>query len=128
MSLERSDLVTIVENVSAEDSPADVDIATLASRLEALETATVALTAEPELARLLQLIVDLVRPLVGAEYAALGTLGDDGMIEEFITSGMSDETRFAIGPLPRGHGLLGLLIEEDRTIRVHDVMAGDRRA
>src|SRR3954469_4415449 len=104
------------------------EVATLASRLEALETATVALTAEPALDRLLQLIVDLVRPLVGAKYAALGTVGEHGLIEEFITSGISAETRRAIGPLPEGHGLLGLLIEEDRTIRVHDVMADDRRA
>src|SRR3954471_15979279 len=104
------------------------DIATLESRLAALETATIALTAEPALERLLQLIVDLVRPLVGARYAALGTLGDDGMIEEFITSGISPETRRAIGPLPRGHGLLGLLIEQNRTIRVHDVMADEHRS
>ena len=74
------------------------------------------------------MIVDLVRPLAGARYAALGTLGDDGMISEFITSGISSDTRLAIGPLPRGHGLLGLLIEENRTIRVHDVMADDHRA
>jgi signal transduction histidine kinase len=104
------------------------DLATLASRLEALETATIALTAEPALDRLLQLIVDLVRPLVGARYAALGTLGEHGTIEEFITSGISAETRRDIGPLPEGHGLLGLLITENRTIRVHDVMADERRA
>lgn len=104
------------------------DLATLESRLAALEAATIALTSEPALERLLQLIVDLVRPLVGATYAALGTLGDDGMIEDFITSGMPDETRRGIGPLPRGHGLLGLLIRENRTIRVHDVMADERRS
>src|SRR4051812_9270787 len=128
MALDGSHLVTINGDESGDGNPSVVDAATLASRLEGLETAAIGLTAEPELERLLQLIVDLVRPLVGARYAALGTLGDDGMIEEFITSGMSDQTRIAIGPLPRGHGLLGLLIEEDRTIRVHDVMADDRRA
>ncbi len=111
-----------------ETAIAVANVATLESRLEALETATIALTSEPELERLLQLIVDLVRPLAGARYAALGTLGDDGMISEFITSGISSDTRLAIGPLPRGHGLLGLLIEQNRTIRVHDVMADDRRA
>jgi signal transduction histidine kinase len=122
------ELETADTNRPAEPTAIARDIATLESRLAALETATVALTAEPELSRLLQLIVDLVKPLVGARYAALGTLGDDGAIEEFITSGISDETRLQIGPLPRGHGLLGLLISEDRTIRVHDVMADDRRA
>ncbi len=41
----------------------------------------------------LQLIVDRVRPLVGARYAALGTVGADGMIERFITSGITPEER-----------------------------------
>jgi signal transduction histidine kinase len=103
------------------------EIATLESRLAALETATIALTSEPSLDLLLQLIVDLVRPLVGARYAALGIVGSDGAIEQFITSGMSAETRRAIGPLPRGHGLLLELIRKSHTIRVHDVMADDRR-
>ena len=77
---------------------------------------------------LLQLIVDLVRPLVGAHYAALGIVGSDGYMERFVTSGMSDETRRMIGPLPEGHGLLGAIVTENRTIRVHDVMADVRRS
>ena len=103
-------------------------VATLELRLAALERATIALTAESSLDTLLQLIVDLVRPLAGAQYAALGIAGNDGYMERFVTSGMPDETRRSIGPLPEGHGLLGVIVTENRTIRVHDVMADDRRA
>jgi signal transduction histidine kinase len=69
----------------------------------------------------LQVIVDRVRPLVGAQYAALGINDLDGHIERFITSGMDDATRRAIGPLPEGHGLLGLIIRENRSFRIPDL-------
>lgn len=102
-------------------------VAALESRLDALETATVALASEPSLESLLQLIVDLVRPLVGARYAALGMASPHGVMEAFVTSGMSQEERLAIGPLPRGNGLLGVIVRESHAIRVHDVMADPRR-
>jgi two-component system, NarL family, sensor histidine kinase DevS len=75
----------------------------------------------------LQVVVDRVRPLVGAEYAALGIVDADGRIERFITSGMDDATRRAIGPLPEGHGLLGLIIRENRTFRIPDLNVDPRR-
>ena len=112
----------------ATKAPAQNAVADLESRLEALETATVALAAEPSLDRLLQLIVDLVRPVAGARYAAIGIVTTEGYLERFVTSGISDEVRQAIGPLPRGHGLLGLIVSENRTIRVHDAMVDTRRA
>ena len=49
------------------------------------------------------------------------------MIERFITSGMSRETRAAIGPLPRGHGFLGLIIKENRSFRIPDIAVDPRR-
>ncbi|MEA2623553.1 MAG: hypothetical protein QOH61_2463 [Chloroflexota bacterium] len=110
------------------EAPANHAVAALELRLTALETATIALTAEPSLERLLQLIVDLVRPIAGARYAAIGIAQPDGVLERFITSGISDDIRAAIGPLPRGHGLLGLIVRESGTIRVHDVMADPRRS
>lgn len=76
----------------------------------------------------LQIIVDGVRPLVGAEYAALGIVDAAGRIERFITSGMDDETRTRIGALPEGHGLLGLIIRENRTFRIPDINADPRRS
>ncbi len=75
----------------------------------------------------LQVIVDGVRPLVGAQYAALGIVDADGRIERFITSGMDDETRRQIGALPEGHGLLGLIIRENRSFRIADLNVDARR-
>ena len=99
-----------------------------AERFDALNAATAAITAEPTLNRVLQLIVDRVRPLVGAEYAALGIVGEHGMIERFITSGISEEDQRRIGHPPVGRGLLGIVFHENRPLRVPDVMADPRRA
>jgi signal transduction histidine kinase len=75
----------------------------------------------------LQVIVDRVRPLVGAQYAALGIVDDHGRIERFITSGMDDATRRSIGALPEGHGLLGLIIRENRAFRIPDINTDPHR-
>lgn len=75
----------------------------------------------------LQLIVDRVRPLVGAQYAALGIVDANGRIERFITSGLADEGRRRIGALPEGHGLLGLIIRENRSFRIPDLNKDPRR-
>jgi signal transduction histidine kinase len=75
----------------------------------------------------LQVIVDSVRPLVGAEYAALGIVDQHGRIERFITSGMDDATRRLLGPLPEGHGLLGLIIRENRSFRIPNLNLDSRR-
>jgi signal transduction histidine kinase len=75
----------------------------------------------------LQVIVDGVRPLVSAKYAALGIVDDAGRIERFITSGIDDEARRRIGPLPEGHGLLGLIIREKRSFRITDINTDPRR-
>jgi signal transduction histidine kinase len=92
-----------------------------AERLVALEAATRAIAGELDIDRVLGLIVDRVRELVGARFAALGIADGRGRIERFITSGISAETRAAIGPVPKGHGLLGLIIHEGQTIRAEDI-------
>lgn len=89
--------------------------------LIALDRATRAIAGELDLDRVLQLIVDSVRELVEAQYAALGIVDYDGRIERFLTSGMSAETREAIGPLPEGHGLLGTIIRDGVTLRIADI-------
>jgi len=72
----------------------------------------------------LELIVDRVRGLVGAKYAALGILAEDRLrIERFITSGISPEQRRLLGDPPQGHGLLGLIIKEGRSLRITDISA-----
>jgi len=92
-----------------------------AERLVALETATRTIAAELDIDRVLGLIVDRVRELVGANFAALGIADGRGRIERFITSGISAEGRAAIGNVPSGHGLLGLIIREGVTVRAEDI-------
>jgi signal transduction histidine kinase len=94
--------------------------------VDALSAATRAISGLLPLDEVLQVIVDQVRPLVGARYAALGILGSHGDIERFITSGIDRESRLAIGATPRGRGLLGLIIRENRSIRIPDIAADPR--
>lgn len=75
----------------------------------------------------LQLIADRARTLVDARYAALGIVGAKGRLERFITSGLDDAARARIGDLPEGHGLLGLIIQEGRSIIVDDIGQDPRR-
>jgi signal transduction histidine kinase len=98
-----------------------------AERLAALEAATRAIAAELDVDRVLQLIVDRVRELVGARYAALGIADARGRIERFITSGISPEGRAAIGGVPHGRGLLGLIIREGRTVRAREIAEHPQR-
>ena len=91
--------------------------------LYALDRATRAIAGELDLDRVLELIVEGVRELVGSHYAALGTVNPDGGIESFITSGISSEERARIGPLPRGHGLLGTIIRDGVSLRIPDIAA-----
>src|SRR3954470_923642 len=90
----------------------------LSETLVPLSDALADLAAERSLNRVLQRIVDLAREVVGARYAALGLADSAGRIYDFITSGLTPQERAAIGPLPRGHGLLGVLIREGRPVRI----------
>ena len=95
--------------------------------IDAFDIATRAIAGLKSVDDVLQVIVDQVRPLVGAQYAALGIVGADGVIERFITSGITQEQRAMIGDLPRGHGFLGLIIRENRPMRTADIAADPRR-
>ena len=94
-----------------------------AAALKAVDEAARAIAGLLDIEEALQLIVDRVRALVGARYAALGIVGPDDRIERFITSGMSHHQREAIGPLPRGRGLLGLIIRKARSYRIPNIAA-----
>jgi signal transduction histidine kinase len=92
-----------------------------ATALAALDEAARAITGVLGIEEALQLIVDRVRDLVDARYAALGIAGPSGTIERFITSGMDAATRGRIGDLPAGRGLLGLIIREARSYRIPSI-------
>jgi signal transduction histidine kinase len=94
-----------------------------AAALKAVDEAARAIAGLLDVEEALQLIVERVRTLVGARYAALGIVGQGDRIERFITSGMTSHEREAIGPLPRGRGLLGLIIREERSYRIPDIAA-----
>jgi signal transduction histidine kinase len=98
-----------------------------ARQLAALDVAVRGISAQRDLERVLQEIVDRVRDLADAEYAALGIVDEDGAIIRFITSGLSHEHRQRIGELPRGRGLLGLIIRENRTYRIPDIATHPER-
>lgn len=67
-------------------------------------------------------VLEVARELTGARYAALGVLDNDRHeLERFITHGIDEEERRAIGSLPRGRGVLGLLIEQPRPLRLTSV-------
>jgi signal transduction histidine kinase len=91
--------------------------------MRALDAAVRGISGVLDVEQVLQLIVDRVRELVAAQYAALGIVDEAGQITEFITSGITAEQRRAIGDLPRGRGLLGLIIRENRPYRVPHIAA-----
>jgi signal transduction histidine kinase len=91
------------------------------AEFEALVEATRAIAEVLDVEAVLRLIVESVRELVGAEYAALGIVDANGRIERFITVGVTTEERARIGAPPRGHGLLGLIIRERHSYRIPDI-------
>jgi signal transduction histidine kinase len=90
-------------------------------RKDMLLEAGLALASELSLPMVLQRIVDLAAQVADARYGALGVIGEGGELVEFITTGLSAKQRRAIGPLPRGRGILGLLIHERRSVRIQNI-------
>ena len=90
-------------------------------QLQALNAAGISLSAELSTDHVLEKIADLARVVAGARYAALGIFDGNGTVTDFITSGITPEQRAAIGPLPKGRGILGLLPREGRPIRLRDL-------
>jgi len=86
-----------------------------------LFSAVVAVAAGLELGATLRRIVQAAADLVDAEYGALGVLGPQGTVSEFVHVGIDAETAARIGPLPSGRGILGLLIEHPAPIRLEEL-------
>jgi signal transduction histidine kinase len=99
----------------------EADERRLSAQLEALLEASMAITAELAIDRVLQRIVDLARTLVGAKYAALGVPNPSGILDKFVTSGMTPEEVRAAGHAPVGKGLLGVLLREPKPIRLRQL-------
>ena len=121
------DLAARVAELALETARDRAEIDHANRRFAALDEAIRTMAGVLAVDRVLQVIVDRVRALTGARYAALGIHDQGGVIEQFITSGVSRPERARIGAPPRGHGLLGLIIRENRTIRLEDLMADPRR-
>ena len=91
-------------------------------RLRTLLETGIAISSELSLDGVLQRIVEAAARVTGARYAALGVIDRTGMaLEQFVTTGIDEETRAAIGQLPRGRGILGVLISDARTLRLHEL-------
>jgi signal transduction histidine kinase len=91
-------------------------------RLRALFAAGLAVTSELSLDALLHRLVEAAAELTGARYAALGVIdASGGELEQFVTHGIAADLRAEIGALPRGRGILGVLIREARPLRLHDL-------
>ncbi|MDQ2674943.1 MAG: GAF domain-containing protein, partial [Chloroflexota bacterium] len=101
-------------------------MASIHDRYERLLEAGLVLAADLSLPATLQRIVELAAGLTGARYGALGVLGRDGTISEFITTGVTEEERSAIGHIPVGRGILGVLIDDARPLRLHDIATDPR--
>lgn len=97
-------------------------------RLRVLVAAGIALSSELSLDALLQRIVETAAAITDARYAALGVIDRTGQgLERFLTTGIDAETHAAIGDLPRGRGILGVLIREAKPLRLHEI-ADDARS
>ena len=105
------------------------DVLAAQGRLRGLLRANALIAGDLSLPVVLRQIVGAARDLLGARYAALGVLGRDGELEQFVHAGMDDTVVAAIGDLPRGRGILGLLTREPVPIRLaalsaHSAAAG----
>ncbi|NUR09185.1 MAG: GAF domain-containing sensor histidine kinase [Nocardioidaceae bacterium] len=92
-------------------------------RLRLLLDAVVTIAADLSLDSVLSRIVEVAAELSGARYVALGVLGSgpERRLRAFVTYGVDADRRARIGDLPRGHGLLGLIIDRPEPLRLHDI-------
>ena len=99
------------------------DVLAAQGRLRGLLRANALVAGDLSLPVVLRQIVGAARNLLGARYAALGVLGWHGELEQFVHAGMDDALVAAIGDLPRGRGILGLLTSEPVPIRLASLSA-----
>jgi signal transduction histidine kinase len=96
------------------------------AELAALSRAVLAMTRHLAVRDVLQMVVDSARELIASEYAALGVPDGDGAFSQFYASGITAAQWRQIGPLPRAHGLLGVMMRDARPVRLADIRADPR--
>ena len=92
-------------------------------RVHGLLEAVMAVGSDLDLQTVLRRIVEAAVRLVDAQYGALGVIGGNGFLAQFITVGVDEEQAARIGSLPRGHGILGVLIHDPQPLRLDDLSA-----
>jgi signal transduction histidine kinase len=96
-------------------------------RLRAVLDAAIAVSSELSLEAVLQRIVESAAALTGARYAALGVIDPSRQeLERFVVTGIDDAAKEAIGDLPRGRGILGVLIRDATPLRLDDLSTDPR--
>jgi len=90
-------------------------------RKDMLLEAGLVLASELSLPIVLQRIVDLAAQMTEARYGALGVIGEGDRLIEFVTTGLGPKERQAIGALPTGRGVLGVLIREPKPVRIKNI-------
>jgi len=92
-----------------------------ANRNDQLLDSVLVLASNLSIQVVLQRIIELAVKLTNARYGALGVVGSDGRLLDFITTGITPEERLAIGPLPVGEGILGVLIRDAKPLRLRRI-------
>ncbi len=90
-------------------------------RMRGLLSAVTSVAEDLSLDAVLERLVQSACSLLKARYAALGVIGEDKSLSRFITVGVDEELIRKIGPLPTGHGVLGLLTSDPRPLRLHNL-------
>ena len=103
--------------------PTTSDGLDLPRNARALLDAVVAISSDLDMHSVLNRIVVSACEITGARYGALGVLGSSGGLIDFITFGLTEQEHQAIGGLPRGHGILGLLIDHPEPLRLKHLQA-----
>ncbi len=108
-------------------NPATVtDVSDGLRELYQVSQAVLSVTRQMSVRDVLQVIVRSARSLVGARYAALGVPDEGNSFAEFVVDGISDAEWRAIGPLPRQHGMLGVLLTDGKPERLADIRQDPR--
>jgi signal transduction histidine kinase len=93
---------------------------------ERVSQVVLAVASQLSVRDVLQMIVRSARSLAGARYAALGVPGEGGTFAEFVVAGLTAREQAAIGPLPRQHGMLAVMLREGKPLRLADIRKDPR--